>query len=384
MQEFDFRPQISPEPRPVQTRRSFPWATLIVGVVLVTLTLSAPSVIERLQHSRVRAEVAIARETLGDQKFGDFQSVAKAVGPSVVHINTRRAVARVAPVNQSDPRTRRYVARGQGSGVIVDAEGYIITNYHVVKGASDITVRLHDGRTRSATVVGTDAPSDLAVIKINTGGLIAAEWGDSESLSPGAFVLAVGSPFGLDHSITFGILSAKGRDHIGENRFQSFLQTDAAVNPGNSGGPLVNTRGQVIGINTAIYGETYQGISFAIPSVIAQDVYQQIREKGRVDRGWLGVAISQITEEMASELGLEATDGVQVTRLVQDSPADKAGIQLGDVILTWNDTKIDRPVVLSRQVADTEIGSQAAVAIIRDGQPMTLEVAVGRLPDELR
>jgi S1-C subfamily serine protease len=309
--------------------------------------------------------------------------VAKAVGPSVVHISTRQRVSRGNGDEFAELfGTPRREALGQGSGVIVDAEGYIVTNYHVVRSARDVRVRLSTGREVAAEVIGTDALTDLAVLKVSADGLVAATWGDSDALEVGSFVWALGSPFGLDHSVTFGIVSNKARPGINK-AFQSFLQTDAAVNPGNSGGPLVNVKGEVIGINTAIVGPSYQGVSFALPSNTARQVFEQLRGSGSIDRGWLGVEMMEITPEAVQQFGLDETSGVLVRGVVRNSPADQAKIQPGDILLEWNGTAVSNPVELSRLVAQTPIDSNANCVVSRGRQRVTLEVRVGKRPPEI-
>jgi serine protease Do len=229
--------------------------------------------------------------------------------------------------------------------------------------------------------VGEDAASDLAVLKINVPGLVAAKWGDSDKLNVGDQVLAVGSPYGLARTVTAGIISAKGRRGMALGSvYQDFLQTDAAVNPGNSGGPLVNMRAEVVGINTAIYGRAYQGISFAIASNIAQDVCERLRKTGRVERGWLGVQLQEIDPRLASRLRLKNTRGALVSAVVAGSPAERAGLQPGDVILQWNGKPINSRDDLPLAVAATPVGKSAKVLLVREGQQMELAVTVGPSP----
>lgn len=262
---------------------------------------------------------------------------------------------------------------GQGSGVVVDAEGYIVTNFHVVEGTKTVRVQFTDGRKAAATVVGADEPTDLAVLKVSLPNLIAAEWGDSNELEVGDLVWALGSPYGLDHSLTFGIVSAKdrrsGTTRMGpmtrQSLYQEYLQTDAAVNPGNSGGPLVNIDGQIIGINAAIFGNAYQGISFAIPSALAREKYQELREKGAIVRAWLGISPLQVPDEVRERLGLKLGEGVYVGSVERTAPAGRNGIQKGDVILKWNDHVASDPTLLSRAIAATEIGSTARIVLAR-------------------
>jgi S1-C subfamily serine protease len=268
--------------------------------------------------------------------------------------------------------------------VIVDERGYVVTNFHVVHGASEIQVSLSDGRMLPARVVGVDSLTDLAVLRINGDGLVAAEWGDSDEVAVGAMVWAVGSPFGLQSSITFGIVSAKHRAGMAGKMYQDFLQTDAAVNPGNSGGPLVDADGRVIGINTAIVGQAYQGVSFAIPSSVAKEVYERLKANGRVARGWLGVQLGDLTAEVAQRLGLSEPRGAIIMGVVDDpevqSPAKDAGLRAGDVVISWNGKPIDKSSDLIRLVAMTEIGSKARVEVIRGGSRLTVEVIVSERP----
>jgi S1-C subfamily serine protease len=253
----------------------------------------------------------------------------------------------------------------------------------VVDGANKIQVVLSSGEQLEGRVVGNDRLTDLAVLRVRSSNLIAAEWGDSDKLEVGSLVWAIGNPFGLDRSVTFGIISAKDR-HVIEgdgNPYQSFLQTDAAVNPGNSGGPLVNVQGQVVGINTAIIGRSYQGISFSIPSDIARDVYQKIIDNGKVPRGYLGVRLEPLTVDVATKLGLKSPEGALVNSVQSDSPAFKAGLRIGDVIVRWNDQEIGDPQKLTLLVAQSKIGSQADVTLIRDGQEVHKTVRVEERPE---
>ncbi len=341
------------------------WIFSLLLALLVT-----PSVVGRIQYALVeakeRAQFDVASEHLQNLNLMQLNDASKLlahfVGPSVVHL-----------------RTHREHGLGQGSGVIVDKAGYIVTNYHVVEGVDSLEVQLSDGRRATASVVGSDPLVDLAVLKTELGNLHAAEWGDSDKIDVGEWVWALGSPFGFQKSITFGILSAKERRGITTERssvYQEFLQTDAAVNPGNSGGPLVNYEGKIIGINTAIYGPTYQGISFSIPSSIAKASYEQLRKDGWVQRGYLGVNPSAVTDRIAEALGLEKGQGVLVIWVQPDTPATDAGIRRGDVILTWDGTEFSDPTLLSRTIAATPIGTQVPVTIIRQEGDGTREVSV--------
>jgi serine protease Do len=358
-------------------------------LAFLVLLLILPPVVERMQFAitrgRQRAKAEVARVVLKDmpESTGRFAWVVKSIEPSVVGIETSRLVA----MGTTDEWSYLYPQAGEGSGVIVDDDGHIVTNYHVIDGAQEVTVKLADGRTVSdVRVVGADPPADLAVLKIDSGGLTAAPWGRSESLEVGEEVLAIGNPYRFDRTVTAGIISAKDRQGVvGELSHQEFLQTDAAVNPGNSGGPLVNMKGEVIGINTAIFGRAYQGISFAIPSDMARETYRQLRETGKVKpRGWLGVTLDEISELDAARFGLERGEGVRVKGVVRRSPADRAGIEPGDVILRWNGQEIDDPSSLSLAVVRTPVGSEATVELIRGGQPTEIAVRVGERPAQLR
>jgi serine protease Do len=277
---------------------------------------------------------------------------------------------------------RRFQRQGLGSGVIVDAEGYILTNNHVVAEADEINVRLADGRDFKAKVIGTDPPTDIAVIRIKAEHLPVARLGNSDKVDVGDLVLAIGSPFGLEQTVTMGIISATGRAGVGISDYESFLQTDAAINPGNSGGPLVNMRGHVIGINTAIATRTggYMGVGFAVPVNMAAEVMKRIRETGKVVRGWLGIGIQPLTRDLADSMKLKPDEGVLVSQVFEGGPALKAGLRAGDVVLEFDGKPVKTPNDLQTAVAWTAPGTQVAVAIVRDGKRMTLKVNVEKRP----
>ena len=372
--------------------------TLIVLIVIATLRFTAPVIVEEIQYALTRGRQRAEFETAGQylqstelgQLSGAYQMVSQRVWPSVVHINVLIQGAAVAN-NRARilPLPERHMhgqeEHRQGSGVIVDSNGYVLTNYHVVADASDIDVALSDGRRVAGELVGFDVLTDLAVVKISANQLIAAQWGDSDRIREGALVWAVGSPFGLERSITSGILSAKNRAGVGRI-YQDFLQTDAAVNRGNSGGPLVDASGSVIGINTMIAGETFLGISFAVPSSVAKEVYEKLVVEGHVARGWLGVGLESVSRNTASPSEDEPLVGARVISLVDQavgSPAREAGLRKGDIVVRWNDQVIDSPTTLIRAVAHTAIGTQAEVQVIRDGKEMATQVRVAERPDEV-
>jgi serine protease Do len=278
------------------------------------------------------------------------------------------------------PREQRQMSLG--SGVIFASDGYIITNNHVIADADEIRITLYDKRTFKGTVVGADPKTDLAVIKIPASSLPAVRWGDSDKLEVGEFVLAIGNPYMLGHTVTMGIISAVGRANVGIADYEDFIQTDAAINPGNSGGPLVNVKGEVIGINTAIFSKNggYQGIGFAIPSNMVLAVKDQLISTGRVVRGWLGVNAQELTPEMGRKFGLENSSGALVSDVTKDGPAYFAGIKRGDVITEFNNQPIADPSVLKNVVAAIKPGSAAPVTIVRQARVQKLNVNVIEYP----
>ncbi len=279
------------------------------------------------------------------------------------------------------PKERRQ--RSLGSGVIIDPnKGFILTNNHVVANADEITVRLDDGKEYNAEVVGRDPKTDLALIKTKKRLDVAAgaPLGDSNKAKVGEWVMAIGNPFGLERTVTVGILSAKGRV-IGAGPYDDFLQTDAAINPGNSGGPLFNIKGEVVGINTAIVA-TGQGIGFAIPINLAKELLPQL-EKGKVTRGWLGVSIQEVTEEIAKSFKLTDAKGALVAEVIEDSPAERGGMERGDIIVAFNEQEVATPNELQRIVANTTPNKRVKVKVIREGKAKTLTVKVGTMPDEV-
>lgn len=270
-----------------------------------------------------------------------------------------------------------------GSGFIISDDGYILTNHHVIDGADEIIVRLNNRDEYIADVIGSDKDSDVALLKIDGDDLPTLEYGDSNALKVGEWVLAIGSPFGFDHTVTAGIVSAKGRSLPSDN-YVPFIQTDVAINPGNSGGPLFNMDGEVIGINSQIYSRSggFMGLSFAIPIEMAVDVADQIKNTGTVSRGWLGVLIQEVTRELAESFGMDNPHGALVARVIPDSPAEKAGLQVGDVIVEFNGKKVTRSSSLPPLVGRTPVGENSKLTIIRDRKKRTLRVRIAQLPDQ--
>jgi serine protease Do len=273
-------------------------------------------------------------------------------------------------------------AQSLGSGFIISRDGYILTNHHVVAGADEVIVRMSNRKEYVARLVGSDEASDVAVLKVDADeDLPVLRFGDSEKLKVGAWVLAIGSPFGFDHSVTAGIVSAKGRSLPSDN-YVPFIQTDVAINPGNSGGPLFNLDGEVIGINSQIYSRTggFMGLSFAIPIEMAVDVADQIKETGSVSRGWLGVLIQEVTRELAESFGMENPHGALVAKVLDDSPAQAAGLEVGDVIVEFNGKQVMRSSGLPPLVGRAKVGKEAQVTVIRNKQTREIDVMIAELP----
>jgi serine protease Do len=343
-------------------------------------------------------------ETRGFAGLPDFVNLAKKIKPIVVNISTtqvseggRGPQEFGSPFGEDDPFNdfwRRFFGgplprgpqrqRSLGSGFIIDGDGSIITNNHVVENASKIVVKLSDDQEYEAKVIGRDPKTDIAVIKINAKtNLTTANFGDSDTLEVGEWVVAIGNPFGLDSTVTSGIVSAKGR-HIGQGPYDNFIQTDASINPGNSGGPLINLRGEVIGINTAIFSRTGGniGIGFAIPINLVKELLPQLRGKGKVVRGYLGVLIQKVTPEIAESLGLEKAHGALVANVSKDGPAEKAGVKVGDVIVEFDGKEVKDSSELPILVARTQVDKKVRMKVLRDKKETYLNVAVGELKDE--
>ena len=329
-----------------------------------------------------------------------FVSVADRATPSVVNISVKPK--RSAPEGESpegEERFRQFFgpefferffrrrqpeeARSTGSGVIVDPRGYILTNNHVVENAGTVEVRLSDDRRFPGTIVGRDAKTDLAVLKIDApaASLPVATLGDSDKLRAGQWAIAIGNPFGLDRTVTIGHISATGRTHVGVATYEAFIQTDASINPGNSGGPLLNIEGKVIGINTAIVSSG-QGIGFSIPISLARDIMTQLINKGRVVRGWLGIVIQELTPELAEGFGVKQAGGVLVAEVMKDSPAEAAGLKPGDIVVEFDGAPVKDVSELQKRVAAVEPGRPAPLVVIRDKARTPLSVKIGEQPGD--
>ncbi|HUT41177.1 MAG TPA: DegQ family serine endoprotease [Gammaproteobacteria bacterium] len=337
-----------------------------------------------------------------------FTGLIKEASPSVVNISTTQKVKTGMPhlpegfeipelpegspfgelfkyffdqENEGEPSY--HDSKSLGSGFIISADGYILTNYHVVNEADEIIVRLSDRRELKAEVIGEDKRSDIALVKIEATDLPVVKIGESRDLEVGEWVLAIGSPFGFDLSATAGIVSAKGRSLPSEN-YVPFIQTDVAINPGNSGGPLFNQDGEVVGVNSQIYSRTggYMGLSFAIPIEVAMDVVDQLKTKGHVSRGWLGVLIQDVTLDLAESFGMKKPRGALVAKVLPDSPAQDAGIKVGDVIVKFNNNEVINSANLPPIVGSSEVGVKLPVEVVRDARNRTVMVTLGELPEE--
>ena len=311
-----------------------------------------------------------------------FTRVAQKVSPSVVSIRVEMKRPQTQnfgfPFFGDQPNNPGF-STGGGSGVAISTDGYILTNNHVIKNATRIDVTLKNGKRFRAKLVGSDAATDLAVLKIQGKGIKAAGFASSDSARVGQWVVAIGSPFGLDYTVTTGVLSAKGRGGLGANEIEDYLQTDASINPGNSGGPLVDLRGNVLGINTMIIGQG-TGIGFAIPSELAKRVSSQIIKSGSVKRAWLGVAFQELTPELAGHFGKSDQGGALISKVDPGGPAETGGVRAGDLIVAIGDTKIREGRELSRAVLRKNVGEKTRIKVLRDGKPKVLSVKIGERP----
>ncbi len=360
-----------------------------IWISLIVMGLWAFPVLENISYAAVQMVPS------------GFTEIAKQAKPGVVNIQTEKTIeggGRVyrhffgsphggnqdqfdeffAPFLNQQPQNRKESSLG--SGFIISEDGYIVTNNHVIKDADQVKVILHDNKEYTATVVGTDPMTDLALIKIEAKNLMALKFGSSSKAEVGSWVVAIGSPFGLEQTVTAGIVSAKGRI-IGSGPYDDFIQTDASINPGNSGGPLLNLDGEVIGINTAII-KSGQGIGFAIPSDLATGIISQLTQQKSVSRGWMGVAIQEVTEQLAKYYGLKDIKGVYVAKVFDGEPAEKAGILIGDVIYQINDKAVNSSRDLTLTVAGISVGETVNVKLIREGNEKTIKVKLGKRPSD--
>ncbi len=333
----------------------------------------------------------------------DFVVLAKKLNPTVVNIRTAKNIKPKQRSRQPQqqnpfgnnffddffnrfydqlPQQRPHRERSLGTGFIISSDGYILTNNHVVNGADEVMVKLSDGREVKGEIKGTDEKVDLALIKINEKDQLPfAEFGDSDSLEVGEWVMAIGNPFGLSHTVTAGIVSAKGRV-IGNGPYDDFIQTDASINPGNSGGPLFSSEGRVVGINTAIIAGGGGGIGFAIPISMAKTIVTQLRDSGKVTRGYIGIRFQPLTSDLAKSFGLSTEKGALIASIEKDSPAEKAGLKAGDVILEFNGRQISEWSELPRYVAATPVDKKVAIVVFRDGAKKEISLVVGQLKDK--
>lgn len=374
---------------------AFGIAVLLVGFLLGGVSFYLLGKLTGPQKGYIPLAPNVPRQIVESSKA--FSEIASSISPSVVNISTTKVMRRELAPFFDEPFSeffspfrdfkmpKKWKEQSLGSGVIVSPDGYIITNNHVIEQADEIRVTLFDKRSFKAKVIGVDNKTDVAIVKIDADNLFAVQWGDSDKLQVGEFVLAIGNPYGLSHTVTMGIISAVGRANVGIADYEDFIQTDAAINPGNSGGPLVNTKGELIGINTAIFSRSggYQGIGFAVPSNMARLVMDQLVSKGKVTRGWLGVTIQEITPELSQKFGLRTSKGALIGDVAKGSPAEKSGLRRGDVILEFNGKKVSDVGNLRNMVAQSKVGIQIPITILRAGKEYTVHVTTSELPKEL-
>jgi len=385
------------------TRKTFVFfmeATLAgLAFAFVLLLLFRPETFN--SHPTVQVQEAPPHLTTLQNPAGNspasYADAVQAAVPAVVNIYTTKVVTQRPSPFYSDPLFRHFfggdsgvpkqrLESSLGSGVIISAEGYVLTNNHVVDGADEIQVALVDGRSTSAIVVGTDPETDLALLKVNLTHLPPIVFGRTEELRVGDVVLAIGNPFGVGQTVTQGIVSATGRQQLGISTFENFIQTDAAINPGNSGGALINASGQLIGINTAIFSRSggSQGIGFAIPANLAKTVMEQILEKGRVIRGWLGIEAQDITPDLAESFGLGDHRGAIVAGVYPDSAADRAGLHPGDILTAVGEKAVNDARSAMNITASLTPGTQVELAVVRHGKPLSLRTTIGERPPPMR
>ena len=365
-------------------------ATVCLAVLFVVSTLRPDLFSPRAPGSVVTVKEPSAAPAV--RETSSYSEAALKAMPAVVNIFTSQDVKRQRHPLQDDPVFRYFFGdpsdpalqrrEGLGSGVIVSDTGYILTNHHVIEAVDQIEVALADSRKVSARIVGADPETDLAVLKIEVQDAPSITFAQSDRLKVGDVVLAIGNPFGVGQTVTLGIVSGLGRSHLGIATFENFIQTDAAINPGNSGGALVDTRGNLVGINTAILSQTgaAAGISYAIPVSIARQVMEQIIQKGSVTRGWVGVGVQDINKELAESLKLDRTSGVLISQVERGGPADRAGVKLGDVLVAVNDAPVADSIGMLNLIAALSPGSRARLRLMRERGAIDVTVTVGRRP----
>ncbi len=346
--------------------------------LVILLALSAPLPLPAQDFSANEEQAIATAEDLSTA----FAAVARVAGPAVVNISTTMVVSGRASIFSPLLRRPGREVHSLGSGVLISAEGHVLTNNHVVAGATEIKVALADDREFAARVLGLDPTTDLAVVKIEGNDLPWVKWGDAEQLRVGEWVIAIGSPLGLRQTVTAGIVSATGRSGIGITSEEDFIQTDAAINPGNSGGPLLNLRGELVGINTAIasQGGGSEGIGFSVPSNVARPIARELIEHGHIIRGWIGIVPRDLTDRLVRRLGLGISSGVLIERMYRDQPAHRAGLQPGDVIATWDGAPVASINELIKLVTDAKISSVVSVGFYRGPERKLADVTIADQP----
>lgn len=386
----------------MKTMKILTLMSLVLTGIIIGIILTANFNVQQPVFAKDTGISHEATDFLG--KFNaSLSEVADTTKSSVVNISTKKTIkmeqSPFAPF-YNDPffkrffgdkyrphgqRKREFKTPALGSGVIVSEDGYILTNNHVIKGADDIKVVLDDKREFEGKVIGTDAKTDLAVVKIDAEKLPAIKIGDSDTLKVGEMVIAIGNPFALNQTVTVGVVSAVGRSKVGIADYEDFIQTDAAINPGNSGGALVNIKGELVGVNTAMFSTSggYMGIGFAIPTNMADSIMKSIIKYGKVIRGWIGVTIQEVSPDLAEHFGLKEAKGALVTDVSKDSPAEKAGLQRGDLIIEFNGAQVDDTTLLRNMAAAASPGSTVDIKVIRDNRKKTLKVKLGEFPESI-
>jgi serine protease DegQ len=366
-------------------------ATVALGAIFVIATLK-PEWLARESSGPQVVELRQAASPSGAGRTASYSDAVRKAFPAVVNIFTSKEIKNPRHPFLDDPLFRQFFgdrfddepqrAASLGSGVIVSSKGYILTNHHVVEAADEIEVALADGKKLKARTVGSDPETDIAVLQVSSDPLPAITFGDADALRVGDVVLAIGNPFGVGQTVTMGIVSALGRNQLGINTFENFIQTDAAINPGNSGGALIDTAGNLVGINTAIYSRSggSLGIGFAIPASSAKNIMEQIIQTGSVTRGWIGVEAQEITPEIAESFRLTSTNGVLIAGVLRGGPADRAGLQPGDVLTAIEGRPVKDPNAMLNLVAALVPGKPAAIQLRRDNKDLEIKVAVGKRP----